>query len=105
MSTIADRSTPTPDAPDIPYEDKPEGPISAAIIAAGLGALFMGIITTISEASTSAADWLQFSDKVGPLSGKVIITVIACWCAGSGCTSRYAGRSTSPEGHWRLHCS
>lgn len=78
MSTVSEKPTlPGAGAPAIPYEDKPEGPISAAILAAGFGALVMGIMTTISEASTSAADWLTFSQKVGPLSGKVIITVCA----------------------------
>lgn len=57
-------------------ESKPEGPISAAIIAAGVGAVALGFFTTLAEASTSAKDWLQFSDKVGPLSGKTIMTVI-----------------------------
>jgi hypothetical protein len=78
MSTVSEKPTiPPADAPAIPYKDKPEGPISAAILAAGFGALVMGIITTISEASKNAADWLTFNEKVGPLSGKVIITICA----------------------------
>jgi hypothetical protein len=61
----------------IVYQDKPEGPIAAAIIAAGIGALMLGILTTWAEASASFADKLAFSDRVGPLSGKTILTVIA----------------------------
>jgi hypothetical protein len=76
---------PTSAAPaGIDYPDKPEGPIAAAIIAGGVGALVMGIVTTLSEASTSIADKLQWSDRVGPLSGKTIVTVIAwlvAWAA------------------------
>lgn len=56
--------------------DKPEGPISAAIIAAGVGATALGVFTTLAEASTTVKDWLQFSDPVGPLSGKTIMAVI-----------------------------
>ena len=35
----------------IVYEDKPEGPIAAAIIAAGIGALVLGILTMWAEAA------------------------------------------------------
>ncbi len=58
------------------YEDKPEGPIAAAIIAGGIGATALGFFTTLAEASTGAKDWLQWSDRVGPLSGKTIMAVI-----------------------------
>jgi hypothetical protein len=60
----------------IVYEDKPEGPIAAAIIAGGIGATALGFFTTLAEASTDAKDWLQWSDRVGPLSGKTIMAVI-----------------------------
>jgi hypothetical protein len=60
----------------IVYEDKPEGPIAAAIIAGGIGATALGFFTTLAEASTGAKDWLQWSDRVGPLSGKTIMAVI-----------------------------
>lgn len=60
--------------------DKPEGPISAAILAAGVGALALGVLTTLAEASTSVRNWLQWSDQVGPLSGKTIMAVLV-WLA------------------------
>jgi hypothetical protein len=56
--------------------DKPEGPISAAIIATGVGATALGLLTTLAEANTSVKDWLQFNDRVGPLSGKTIMAVV-----------------------------
>jgi hypothetical protein len=61
---------------EIHYPERPEGPISAAILAAGVGALALGLLTTLAEASTTVKDWLQWSDVVGPLSGKVIVTVL-----------------------------
>jgi hypothetical protein len=61
----------------IAYTDKPEGPVSAAVIAAGIGALALGFLTTLAEANTSVKDWLQWSDDVGPLSGKTILAVVA----------------------------
>lgn len=71
---------PAHDAPST--ADKPEGPISAAIIAAGIGALALGIVTTLAEASTTVKEWLEWSTAVGPLAGKVgvaLIVWIAAW--------------------------
>jgi hypothetical protein len=62
---------------EIVYEDKPEGPVSAAIIAGGFGALALGVFTTLAEASTSVKDKLVLDDEVGPLSGKTVFAVVA----------------------------
>lgn len=59
-------------------EDKPEGPIAAAIIAAGIGAAALGLLTTLAEASTRVKDFLNFYDPVGPLAGKTTFAV-AIW--------------------------
>jgi hypothetical protein len=56
--------------------DKPEGAISAAILAAGIGATALGVATVLAEASTTVKDWLQWSTAVGPLSGKTIVAVL-----------------------------
>jgi hypothetical protein len=61
---------------DVEYPDRPEGPISAAIIAGGIGAFALGVVTTLAEASTSVKDGLEWSKRVGPLSGKTIVAVI-----------------------------
>lgn len=60
----------------IDYTDKPEGPIAAAILAAGIGALALGVLTTLAEASESIKEFLNLYDPVGPLSGKTIGAVI-----------------------------
>jgi hypothetical protein len=60
----------------IAFEDKPEGPIAAAIIAGGVGAATLGVVTTLAEASEGLRSWLQWSDAVGPLSGKVLMAVL-----------------------------
>jgi hypothetical protein len=66
---------------DVEYPDRPEGPISAAIIAGGVGALALGIVTTLAEASTRVKDGLEWSERVGPLSGKTIVAVIVSLAA------------------------
>jgi hypothetical protein len=58
--------------------DKPEGPISASILAAGIGTLALGVLTTLAEASATVKEFLTFNQGVGPLSGKTILTV-AVW--------------------------
>jgi len=60
----------------IEFADKPEGPVSAAIIAAGVGCLALGIFTTLAEASESVKEFFEWSVRVGPLSGKTISAVI-----------------------------
>jgi hypothetical protein len=60
----------------IQFEDKPEGPIAAAVIAGGVGAAVLGVVTTLAEVSEGVREWLQWSDAVGPLSGKVIVAVL-----------------------------
>jgi hypothetical protein len=60
----------------IQFQDKPEGPIAAAIIAGGIGAAALGLFTPLAEASEGVKDWLQWSDAVGPLSGKVLMGVL-----------------------------
>jgi hypothetical protein len=56
--------------------DKPEGPISAAILAAGVYAVALGFFTTVAEASESFKEKLALDDGVGPLSGKTIYAVV-----------------------------
>lgn len=58
------------------FTDKPEGPIAAAILAGGIGCLALGVFTTLAEASSGIKDWLQWNDRVGPLSGKTGMAVI-----------------------------
>ena len=61
------------------HEDvqRPSGPIAAAVLAVGIGALVLGLLTTLNEASTGVHDFLEFDQDVGPLSGKTIVAVVA----------------------------
>ena len=57
---------------------KPDGPLSAALIAAGIGIFVLGVFTTLSEANEDVADFLNLHDPVGPLAGKTVFSV-AIW--------------------------
>jgi hypothetical protein len=76
MTTTSAQAPPAAAAPD-----KPTGPAAAATLATGIGVLALGILTTWSEASADFADNLQCNDRVGPLSGKTIISVIVFFAA------------------------
>jgi hypothetical protein len=72
-------------------DTKPNGPVAAAFLAAGVGSLTVGIGVVLNEASATIKDaigvdfnaFLQFDKNfglgsgVGPLSGKVALAVIA----------------------------
>jgi hypothetical protein len=58
-------------------ETKPDGPVAAAIIAAGVGTFALGLFTTLAEASARIKDFLNIYDPVGPLSGKTTLAVAA----------------------------
>jgi hypothetical protein len=73
MTTTTDAAAGTTRRPEPPQRS--EGPAAAALLAAGVGALTLGLLTTLAEASTDIADGLAFYDRVGPLSGKTIIAV------------------------------
>jgi hypothetical protein len=66
------------DGAGIPFKDKPEGPIAAAILAGGVGVLALGVVTTLAEASASVKSALTLTTAVGPLSGKVV-TAVGLW--------------------------
>jgi hypothetical protein len=63
-------------AMEVAYEDRPNGPVAAAFLAAGIGSVTMGLMTILVEASAGIANALRWSNPVGPLSGKVGVTLI-----------------------------
>lgn len=58
-------------------EHAPDGALAAALLAAGLGVLTLGIVTSAAEAALGFKDWLKWDDTVGPLSGKSSVALIA----------------------------
>lgn len=51
---------------------KPDGPLAAVLLAAGIGAFALGLVTTLAEASSAFRDRLVLNVGVGPLSGKTV---------------------------------
>ena len=78
--------------------NKPFGPVAAVFLAAGVGALVLGILTTLAEANDGIKSWLEWSTSVGPLSGKTIIAVIAFVVAWVVLGIGLRGRNPKPSG-------
>lgn len=64
-------------------DTKPNGPVAAVFVATGIASLVLGIFVTLNEVSEDINAFLRFDANygigsgVGPLSGKVILAVIA----------------------------
>lgn len=72
------QSTPSPThEPAAAVGSKPNGPVAAVLIAVGVGVFTLGLLTTLAEASTGVADFLEWSKRVGPLSGKTDLATTA----------------------------
>ena len=69
-----------PELAALELPDVVDGPGAAAMLSAGIGVFVLGLLTVLSEASTSIHDFLedfQGSVAVGPLAGKVILAMLA----------------------------
>src|SRR5680860_1430911 len=68
------------------------------ILAAGVGALTLGILTTLAEASTGIKDFLSLYDPVGPLGGKTIGAVLVWLVAWGVLHMRYRDKEVESRG-------
>ncbi len=75
MTTPTPADIPPADSADrpLPAVAAPNGAAAAAIVAAGVGAVALGLAIVLAEASPSAKLWFTFHDPVGPLAGKTTV--------------------------------
>ena len=68
----------TTPAEAMPEQEKtrPNGEAAAALLAAGIGCLALGVVTTVAAASMAFANSIKLVNAVGPLSGKTTIAVV-----------------------------
>ncbi len=74
---------------------KPNGPVAAAFLAAGIGSFALGVLTTGAEASEAVANALRWSAPVGPLSGKTGLAVIVWLVAWAVLASRWRSKEVA----------
>jgi hypothetical protein len=61
---------------------KPDGPLAAVLLAAGIGSFALGLFTTLAEVSSGFRDRLVLNAGVGPLSGKTVwatVIFVVAW--------------------------
>src|SRR5688500_1468034 len=83
---------------------KPNGPPAAAFLAAGIGALFLGLAVTLAEAFPPAEGQVAFWDSArtpglgsgpGPLAGKVTVGTLAAVVSFAGFGFARRGREVN----------
>ncbi|CAG0937670.1 hypothetical protein TFLX_06619 [Thermoflexales bacterium] len=70
--------------PNQAVQKLPNGRAAAALLAAGIGAGFLGVIVLLSEISAAVGAALNWINPVGPLSGKVITTIVVFFASWIG---------------------
>ena len=83
--------------------DKPFGPVGAAFLASAVGAVVLGILTTLAEANEDINSFLEFNARVGPLAGKTLIAVGAFLRGMGGAPSGPERKGSSPAARVRRH--
>jgi len=76
-------------------QDKPNGPVAAALLAGGIGAAAMGVVTTLAAASEGFAQSLAWIPAVGPLTGKSLVSTIVFFLAWFVLHFRFRGKEVN----------
>lgn len=58
-------------------QDRPNGPVAAALVGGAIGSATIGLMTVLAEASAGMKDALNWWNPAGPLTGKTGAGVIA----------------------------
>ena len=69
------------------------GPVAAAMLAAGNGSFVLGLMICLAEGSKAIAGILNFYGPVGPLSGKTIVAVVVWLVAWGVLASKWKDQS------------
>ena len=73
-ANVEGRDVPHPGGSEEPAA-LPDGPFAAALVAAGIGAFSLGLLTTLAETNAGIRNFLNFYDPVGPLAGKTTYAI------------------------------
>lgn len=74
---VAPQPSARPSAEAAVAATKPNGPVAAVMLATGIGALVLGLLTWLAVISEGLKDFLELDVEVGPLSGKTTFAVVA----------------------------
>jgi hypothetical protein len=77
----------------INQQSENNGPIVAAMLAAGIGSFVLGLMICLAQGSKAISGILNFYDPVGPLSGKTIVAVVVWLVAWGVLASKWKDQS------------
>lgn len=77
--------------------DKPFGPVAAVFLAAGIGSVVLGILTTLAEANEDIKSALEWSTSIGPLMGKTLLATAAFVVAWAVLAVAFRDRDPRPQ--------
>ena len=69
------------------------GPIVAAMLAAGIGSSVLGLMICLAQGSKAISGMLNFYNPVGPLGGKTIVAVVIWFIAWGVLASKWKDQS------------
>lgn len=104
MATMIDRPTPAGAVVTrrvaFNYQPRPEtprvnGPAMAALVAAGIGSVALGLLVVLSEAVPAVRTFMDFYSPVGPLAGKSTYAVVAYVASWGVLTTVWKGKEIS----------
>jgi len=59
------------------FSPRPNGPAVAALLAGAAGVFVLGLNTFLAAAAKGVSNWMNFQNRVGPLSGKTTMAGVA----------------------------
>jgi len=72
-----------------PQAELNNGPVAAAMLAAGIGCLVLGIITCLAQARKAIGAAINFYYPTGPLGGKTMVAIVAWLVAWAVLSSKW----------------
>ena len=102
MSEPARPAATPADTTSAAFRDRPNGPVAAVLLATGIGSLVLAVLVVWAEASESFAESLDYSDRVGPLSGKTIWAVVAFVVSWAGLHAMLRRRDVNLNAVWLI---
>jgi len=74
-------------------QSEDNGLFTAAMLAAGIGCLFLGIMTSLSEGSKAVENFLNWYNPVGALTGKTWIAIVIWLVSWVALCNKWRGQS------------
>jgi hypothetical protein len=82
--------------------ERPDGPVAAAFVAAGIGSAALGVFTMLAETFERLSSFMELYAPVGPLSGKATFAVVVWLLAWGALHRAWRSKEVSWKMAWTL---